>query len=72
MVGERRESNAPSVGDSYMPPSYDEVKGNGVSQSGSPDTESKPAKSLYFLAEVLRLSQISVVLKSACSGMLNS
>ncbi|KAG0613298.1 hypothetical protein M758_6G092300 [Ceratodon purpureus] len=53
MVGERRESNAPSVGDSYMPPSYDEVKGNGVSQSGSPDTESKPAKSLYFLAEVM-------------------
>lgn len=53
MVGERRESNAPSMGDMYMPPSYDEVKGNGVSRNAPANSESKPAKSLYFLAEVL-------------------
>jgi len=57
MVAERQrsESNAPSTGDTYMPPppSYDDVKVNGASQQTSAESGPKTAKSLYFLAEVL-------------------
>lgn len=57
MIAERQrsESNAPSTGDTYMPPppSYDDVKVNGASQQTSADSGSKTAKSLYFLAEVM-------------------
>ena len=55
MLGERQrgEPNAPLMGgDTYMPPSYDEVRGNGVPRSAPADSDSKPAKSSYFLAEV--------------------
>jgi hypothetical protein len=56
MVAERQrnESNAPSIGDTYMPPpSYDDVKVNGTSQHASADGGPRTAKSLYFLAEVM-------------------
>lgn len=56
MVAERQrsESNAPSTGDTYMPPpSYDDVKTNGASQQAPADSGPKTSKSLYFLAEVL-------------------
>jgi len=56
MVTERQrsESNAPSTGDTYLPPpSYDDVKVNGASQQASADSGPKTSKSLYFLAEVL-------------------
>ncbi|XP_024369211.1 SH3 domain-containing protein 2 isoform X2 [Physcomitrium patens] len=47
---QRNETNAPSTGDSYAPPSYDDVKVNDASQH---ESGSKPSKSLYFLAEVM-------------------
>ncbi|KAG0561942.1 hypothetical protein KC19_9G104800 [Ceratodon purpureus] len=51
---QRSEENGPSTGDTFMPPpSYDDVKVNGASQHASADGGPKPAKSLYFLAEVM-------------------
>ena len=70
MVAERQrsESNAPSTGDTYMPPppSYDDVKVNGASQHASADGGPKTAKSLYFLAEVLLYSNCAVQQSDCC------
>jgi len=52
---QRSEFGAPSTGDS-LPPSYEDVRGNGLSQNASSDGGPKmPEKISYFLAEVLTI-----------------
>lgn len=62
----RGETGAPAAGDN-LPPSYEEVRGNGMSQNTSSDSGPKtPEVIAYFLAEVLRALSFASFIKIDC------